>query len=70
METQKELILKLLSRGRVMTSRIAFAEGITRLSSIINRLRNDGHEITSTLVFKKSTRFNRVEYAEYRLVRK
>jgi hypothetical protein len=69
METQKDLILKMLKKGRVITSRIAFQKGITRLSAIIFRLRNEGHKITSTLVYKKSARFNRVEYAEYRLAK-
>ena len=65
--SQREVILDQLKRGRVMTSMKAFRFGITRLSSIILRLRREGYEISTKIIKKKSDKWQKVEYAEYRL---
>jgi hypothetical protein len=57
--TQKETILKDLKRKKVSSWEAFSNHGITRLSSIIHTLRNDGHKITTIQDKKKGVTFAR-----------
>lgn len=62
-ETQKTLVLKYLKTGRTMTNAKAVdLFNCWRLSSVINRLRKDGHKITTTLMGDS-------RYGSYKLVK-
>ena len=61
MITQKQAIRSYLKNFGSITSQEAWGKfSITRLSSIINRLRNDGENIES--VKERNSRFNWVRY--------
>ena len=61
MITQKQAIRNYLKSFGSITSKEAWGKfGITRLSSIINRLRNDGENIDS--IEERNGRFNWVRY--------
>ena len=66
--TQEILVLNHLKSNEYITSRIAFdLYGITRLSSVIHRLRKQGHEIITYAKTEKNRYGNYVTFAEYKL---
>lgn len=62
--TQNKAVLQYLKEGRSITPAKAMAEyGVWRLASVINRLRKQGHNITTTV--RKSVTGK--PYAEYKM---
>ena len=70
-KTQKDVILEHLRKHQTITSWDAIMEyGITRLASVIHMLRDDGLQITSKPINKKTRLGNITTIAEYRLINK
>ena len=66
MKTQKDEVLRYLEENGSITSVQAFSElHITRLSSIIHRLRQKGLQIHSEMVDTTNIYSRRVQYAKY-----
>jgi hypothetical protein len=64
-ETQLMQVRKHLQSGKKLTSWDAIMKyGITRLSSYIHTLRNNGMEIDTKMVYKNGS-----HYAEYKLIK-
>jgi len=64
--SQKDYILGWLKAGHTITSYQAFKElKITRLSSIIHTLRDEGYDIESRMAYNQETD---TEYAKYKLL--
>ncbi|MCQ2802965.1 MAG: helix-turn-helix domain-containing protein [Bacilli bacterium] len=66
--TQKEMVIKHLKETNSITPMMALEEyGIYRLAAIINKLRNEGHNISTTLI-PHINRFGEIhKYALYKL---
>lgn len=63
-EPKHELVLNHLKSGKIITGLIALdMYGLYRLSSVINRLRKKGHDISTVMRENKG-----VTYAEYKMV--
>ncbi len=67
---QKERVLDYLERYGTITSFEAFRDlGVTRLSAIIYRLRDDGHQIKTKDEFATNRFGERTHYARYEIKR-
>ena len=69
--TQKQRILSHLMQGRTITDSQAKADDdlrVGRLSDVIFRLRNDGHDI-ATVMRQGQNKFGDYEFAEYHLIK-
>lgn len=67
--SQQEAVLNHLMRNK-LTSMEAFENyGITRLSAIIFRLRNEGYNINTNICYTTNRYGNTCKYAEYILVK-
>ena len=67
MKSQEQLVLGYLKKHNKITSKKAFKKfGITRLSSVIHRLRNDGYIITTDMERGKNMFCERVCFAVYK----
>lgn len=66
-KSQKDIVMWHLERYGSITSMKAFEEyGITRLSSIILRIKRDGYRIESEHITNRKNRFgNKVSYSKY-----
>lgn len=67
--SQREIVLKHLTNYNTITSMEAFNHyGITRLSSIIFNLRNEGYGIKSKICYGTNCQGNDCHWAEYMLI--
>ena len=63
-KTQKERILNHLERGKSLTQLQALDKfGCMRLASVVNKLKNEGYDIETTMVHNKKTDKNYASYA-------
>lgn len=68
-KSQKDKVLELLQAGKTITSFEAFQLfNITRLSSVIFDLRQDGHSIISEDVTVESPNWGKTSIARYKLI--
>lgn len=64
--TQKEMVLQYIQDFGSITSLDAFREfGITRLADVVYKLKNDGHDITTTMETSKNRYGKAVHYGRY-----
>lgn len=64
--TQKEMVLEYMADYGSITSLDAFREfGITRLADVIYKLKNDGHNIVTTMETSKNRYGKAVSYGRY-----
>lgn len=67
MVSQKQMVLDYIEEFGSITPLDAFRDlGITRLSAIVFRLRDDGHDIDKAIENGKNRFPNRTRYARYR----
>ena len=66
MASQKQMVLDYIREFGSITSLEAFRDlGITRLSAIVFKLREDGHDIDKAIETGKNRFGNRTRYARY-----
>lgn len=66
MVSQKKMVLDYITEFGSITSLDAFRDlGITRLSAIVFRLKDEGHDINKAIEIGKNRFGNRTRYARY-----
>ena len=66
MASQKNMVLDYITEFGSITSLDAFRDlGITRLSAIVFRLKDEGHDINKAIEIGKNRFGNRTRYARY-----